>query len=152
MNGVILNGKVYVLKTDGKPYPCAKCALMSKSCSRLCTLFSNEIGHDENMLYFASVRNTISKDINLWCMKHKNICKYTLFALLFILILLISYTCTTKKNAPNRKRITHDTFLTERRTINGHDYIIIEGRNGVNIIHAVDCEIKDVNKISEDYE
>jgi hypothetical protein len=84
-------------------------------------------------------------------MKHKTICKYTLFALLFILILLISY-IFTKGKAPNRKRITHDTFVTERRTINGHDYIIIEGHNGVNIIHAVDCEIKDVNKISEDYE
>lgn len=151
MNGVILHGKVYVLKTDGKPYPCAKCALKSKSCSRLCTSFSNEIGHDENMLYFASVRNTISKDINLWCMKHKTICKYTLFALLFILILLISY-IFTKGKAPNRKRITHDTFVTERRTINGHDYIIIEGHNGVNIIHAVDCEIKDVNNINKAYE
>jgi hypothetical protein len=84
-------------------------------------------------------------------MKHKTICKYTLFALLFILILLISY-IFTKGKAPNRKRITHDTFVTERRTINGHDYIIIEGNNGVNIIHAVDCEIKDVNNINKAYE
>lgn len=50
-------------------------------------------------------------------------------------------------NANNcRKSIKHDSFLICRKNIHGHSYILVEGENGVNIIHDVECEIRDVNK------
>jgi hypothetical protein len=48
-----------------------------------------------------------------------------------------------------RKSIKHDSFIICRKNIHGHSYIVVEGENGVNIIHDVECEIRDINKMDD---
>jgi flagellar biosynthesis protein FlhB len=60
--------------------------------------------------------------------------------ILFLLALLI-YSAYDKLS---KKEIYHDSFSMTRKHIKGHDYIIVEGETGINIIHAVDCEMKDI--------
>lgn len=59
------------------------------------------------------------------------------------LILIILLLCMAVKKSPTRE-VHHDKFSMTRKHIKGHDYIIVEGETGINIIHAVDCEMKDV--------
>lgn len=63
--------------------------------------------------------------------------------ILTILIFIILLLCMAVKKSPTRE-VHHDKFSMTRKHIKGHDYIIVEGETGINIIHAVDCEMKDV--------